>query len=506
MLLAESRIEKSKRNLSYGMIYQVMYLIMNFVVRLSIINCLGVISLSLNGLFTEVLSILSLAEMGVGTAITYSLYKPLAEGDEKKISQLMSFFKTAYHLITIFMFTVGILLIPFLKYIIKDIDVPWGYQVLVYILFLISTCASYWSSHRMLLITADQKAYICAKTNIVVRGVFFAISLCMIWCARNFVLYLISEIGYAFFYYFILARKADKMYPYLNDKDKLSKEERKQLFISVKQAFAGKLANRVLNSTDNILISSIVGTTLVGIYSTYSMFTNGFQRVFAQVNEAIVGSVGNIIATETPKKIKETYENSTYLFFVMSSICSVCMFAAIQPFLTLVIGKDLLLSEEVLIIVIINLFEESLKMPLWTYFNAAGRFKEDQWISITGCILNLIISIIWGYMWGMFGIFLGTFVSLVFMIACKIIVLGKHVFENAQHVIIKDFLKYNLVFTIEMVLACGISQFSTGNMIIDFLWKGVVSLIITVILSIWIFRKTDEYKYVFGLIERKLRK
>ena len=504
--MAESRIEKSRRNLSFGMMYQVMYLILNFVVRLSILKCLGVISLSLNGLFTEVLSILSLAEMGVGTAITYSLYKPLAENDEKKLSQLMSFFKKAYHCISLFMFVIGICLIPFLKYIIKDVDVAWNYQVLVYILFVINTCASYWASHRMLLITADQKSYICAKTNLIVRGVFFGISLCMIWFARNFILYLISEIGYTLVYFGILAKKADKIYPYLDDNDKLTKEERKQLFISVKQAFAGNLANRVLNCTDNILISSIVGTTLVGIYSTYSMFTNGFQRVFAQVNEAIVGSVGNIIATEKPDHIRRTYENSTYLFFVMSSVCSVCMYTAIQPFLTMIIGKDLLLSELVLIIVIVNLFESSLKMPLWTYFTAAGRFKEDQWISIIGCVLNVIVSIIWGNMWGMFGIFLGTFISLIFMIACKIVVVGKHVFENAQRVITIGFLKYNLVFVFEMILAFFISRLSTEVMIIDFLWKGIVGLIVTVCLSIVLFRKTDEYKYVFGLIEKRIRK
>lgn len=501
----ESRVEKSKRNLSYGMLYQVMYLILNFVVRISIIHCLGVISLSLNGLFTEVLSILSLAEMGVGTAITYSLYKPLAEDDHKKVSQLMSFFKTAYHIITIFMFVAGLAMIPFLKYIIKDVDVAWWYQVLVYVLFLLNTCASYWFSHRMLLITADQKAYVCAKTNLIVRAIFFGISLCMIWFAKNFILYLISEIGYSFVYYFVLAKKADKMYPYLNDKDKLPKEERKELFVSVKQAFAGKLANRVLNSTDNILISSLVGTTLVGIYSTYSMFTNGFQRVFAQVNEAIVGSVGNVIATESPKHIKETYDRSTYLFFVMGSICSVCMYAAIQPFLTMIIGKDLLLSGVVLLIVIINLFEETLKMPLWTYFEAAGRFKEGQWISIVGCVLNIVVSIIWGKMWGMFGIFLGTFVSLALMIACKIVVLGKYVFEGRQGFIIKDFIKYNLVFVVEMLLAYEVSKFSTGIMIADFLLKGIIGLIITVLLSIVLFKNTDEFKYVSQIVRRKFR-
>lgn len=501
----DSRIEKSKRNLSYGMLYQIMYLILNFVVRISIINCLGVISLSLNGLFTEVLSILSLAEMGVGTAITYSLYKPLAEDDHKKVSQLMSYFKTAYHVITIVMFVGGLIMIPFLKYIIKDVDVAWWYQVLVYILFLINTCASYWFSHRMLLITADQKAYVCAKTNLVVRGVFFGISLCMIWFAKNFILYLISEIGYSFVYYFVLAKQADKMYPYLDDKDKLPKEERKQLFVSVKQAFAGKLANRVLNSTDNILISSLVGTALVGIYSTYSMFTNGFQRVFAQVNEAIVGSVGNVIATESPEHIKETYDRSTYLFFVMGSVCSVCMYAAIQPFLTMIIGKNLLLSEAVLLIVIINLFEETLKMPLWTYFEAAGRFKEGQWISIVGCVLNIIVSIIWGKMWGMFGIFLGTFVSLALMIACKIVVLGKHVFNGRQGFIIKDFIKYNVVFAAEMVLAKLLSPLSTGIMFIDFLLKGIAGLVITIMLSVVVFRETDEFQYVFEIARKKLK-
>ena len=502
-----NRTEKSIRNLSYGMIYQIMYLVMTFVVRIAIINFLGMTSLSLNGLFTEVLSLLTLSELGVGMAISYSLYKPLAEHDEKKITQLMQLFKKAYHIITLVMFVLGIALIPFLKYIIKDVDVSWNYQVLVYLLFLANTCVSYMFSYKALLLTADQKAYVQAKLNLFIRFAFFVLSLLMICVAKNYLLYLISEIGYSCIFYFVVAKKADEIYPYINDKvEPLSKDETHEIMLSIKRVFVGKLSSRILNSTDNLLISSLVSTIQVGIYGQYSMFTNGFLRVFAQVNEAVVGSVGNVLAVDSSEHAKETYNNLTYIFFLLGSISSVCMYVAINPFLRGFIGDKYVLADAVLIIVIVNLFLETLKMPLWTYFNCAGLFKEEQAISLVGCVLNIIISIIWGLQYGMFGIFLGTTVSLVLMIICKTVAIGKKSFAGAQKTICADFAKYCFVFVIEMIIAKYCTIFSVTIPFLEFFMKGCIGLLITIVGSLFMFQHTEQYRYLMQFVQRKIRK
>lgn len=500
-----NRTEKSFKNLSYGMIYQAMYLIMTFIVRISIIKCLGMTSLSLNGLFTEVLNILTLSELGVGIAITYSLYKPLAENDTKKITQLMNLFRTAYHLITIVMFTIGIVLIPFLKYIVKGVDVSNSYLIFIYILFLLNTCVSYLFSYKALLLTADQKAYIQAKINLVVRMIFFINSLCMIWIAKNYVAYLISEIFYSAIFYLIVGRETDKLYPYINNRnEKLPKEETKQILTSIKQVFVGRLSSRILGSTDNILISSLVSTVQVGIYGQYSMLTNGFLRVFAQVNEAVVGSVGNIMAIESPEKAKETYKNLTYIFFILGSTSAICMYAAINPFLRGFIGEKYLLPTNIVVILMINLFLETLKAPLWTYFTAAGLFKEEQFISLIGCLLNVAVSILWGLKYGMIGIFIGTTVSLALMIICKVFAIGEKAFNGAQTVILTDFIKYCLVFAIEFVVIHFITSFTVSNPFIEFILKGTIGLIVVAIGSGFMFKNTEQFTYAKSLIVSRL--
>lgn len=505
-----SRKERSLSNMRYGMIYQIMYLVCNFLIRISMIKFLGITALSLNGLFVEILSILSLAEMGVGTAITYSLYKPLAEKDEKHIAQLMNLFKRAYWLISAVMFALGICMIPFLPYLVKAIDVDLWYLRLVYFLFLAQTCASYVFSYKALLLVADQRADVQAKINIVVRLLFFALSFVMIAIFKNFIAYLFSEIGYAFFFYYYVGKVVDKMYPYIvHSKEELPKEEKKQIFFSVKQVFVGKLSNRVLNSTDNILISTLVGTTLVGVYSQYSMFTNGFLRLFSQINEAVVGSIGNLLAVESKKHAKETYDNLTYIFFLLGSICSTCLFVCINPFLQSIIGKDYLLPDTVLLLITIILFVETLKMPLWTFFNAAGLFKAEQYISLIGCILNIVVSIILGLKTGMVGIFIGTLVSLGLMIILKLFVLGNRCFDHAHADILFHYAIYSLTFLAELFLstkACSMVATMVHSGISQFLINGVIGLAISFVLSYVLYISTNENNYLSRFVKTKLNR
>ena len=504
-----SRVASSVKNMSFGMMYQIMYLILNFVVRFSIIKFLGVTALSLNSLFTEVLGVLSLAEMGVGTAITYSLYKPLAEDDHTQIIKLMNFFKKAYHLITAFMLVAGLALIPLLPYIVTKVDVNNTYLIFIYILFLLQTCVSYINSYKALLLVADQKTWVQAKINLIVRTLFFLGSLIIIVFIKNFTLYVINEVLYNAVFYFTVAKVTDKMYPYLNGKDKLSKQETKEIMTTVRQTFVGKLSNRVLNSTDNILISMLVGTNLVGVYSQYSMFVNGFLRLFSQVNESVVGSIGNIIAVESKDRSKQTFNRLNYIFFAMGSFCSICLFAGINPFLQGIVGKNYLLENSILIMVVINMFFETFKMPLWTYFIAAGLFQAEQKISLIGCFINLITSIILGKIYGMLGIFIGTFVSLLFMFMCKIIALDKNHFESEGISLVRDTFKYLGLFTIELVATyfiCYKANISFNNPFIEFIVKVLIGGLIAIMLSCLPFIKTDEFKYLSWQVNKGVNK
>ena len=499
-----SRIENSTRNAKYGIASQILYVLLAFVLRIAITRNLGIVALSLNGLFSEVLSILSLAEMGVGLAITYNLYEPLAKGDKQRVAQIMNLLKRFYRAIFWFIMITGLALAPWIQHLVNDIQVSLPYLRIVYILFVFQTAAGYLFSYKTLLLPADQNAYVQSKLNLIWRSIFFGISLVAVVVLKNYIVYLISESMFYLVFYWICDRKISKMYPYLSADEQLPDEDKKKILTGVKQMFVGKLSNKILNSTDNILISLLVGTSFVGIYSQYSMFTNGFLRLFSSLNESIVGSVGNLIASESAEKVRKTLEQSTYLFFLAAIFCGSCLYAGIDPFLKAVMGRDYLLPRAVIALAVLNMMYEALKMPLWTFFAAAGLFHEDQWISLSGAILNVIVSIWWGKLSGMTGIFAGTFVSLLLMQICKAAVIARR-FPDGKSAwkALRKWAIYLALFVLALRLndwvALWVSiQVMSG--IAEFAIRVIVAALISLALGILPFMRTEEFTYARGFI------
>lgn len=498
------RISKSVRNAKYGIASQILYLILNFVLRIAITRDLGIVALSLNGLFSEVLSILSLAEMGVGMAITYNLYEPLAKGDHKRVAQIMNLLKRFYRAIFWFIMLAGLALTPWIQYLVNNIDVSLSYMRLVYVMFVAQTAVGYLFSYKTLLLTADQNAYVQSKLNLIWRTIFFGVSLIAVVVFKNYILYLASESSFYIVFYLIVDRKASEMYPYLKSDEQLPKEDQKRIMTGVREMFVGKLSNKILNSTDNILISVLVGTSYVGIYSQYSMFLNGFLRLFSSLNESIVGSVGNLIASEKPAKVRDTLHKSTYLFFLMAIFCGTCLYAGVDPFLKSVMGKQYLLSRSIIALAVLNMMYEGVKMPLWTYFSAAGLFRADQWISLAGALLNVITSIWWGKNSGMTGIFAGTFVSLLLMQICKTIVFARK-FSNGKpaHKSLKRWNAYICLFVLSLCAMDFVTAWTSAQArpeIARFLLQVFAGAITSLALGILPFARTDDWKYARSFI------
>lgn len=497
------RIAKSARNARYGLLAQGLYLILNFAVRYALTHCIGLTAVSLNGLFSEILNILNLAELGLGLAVTYSLYQPLAvlqNGTEEnktvaqiKISGIMNLLHRAYLIIAAVIFTAGIALAPWIQYLVKNLDVSLAYMRLVYAMFVVQTSVSYLFSYKMILLTADQKSYVASKINLGVRTIFFGISLVMIAVFSSFIGYLMSEIGYNIVYYLVVDRKASAAYPYLDNTVELPAQEKHKIFLDIRHMFASKLSNKILNSTDNVLISTIVGTASVGIYSQYSMFLNGFLRVFASMNEAMVGSVGNMIASESSESTVQSLRRTTYLFFAAALICSCALYGGIDPFLANVMGKQYVLPRIVVYIAVLNMLYETAKMPLWTFFSAAGLFGADQWISMAGAVINLIVSIWWGKLWGIFGIFLGTTVSLLLMQAAKTAIFA----TRMQSSIHSDLLRWGfyLVTAGVCLWLTDLSVGIVGGWITKVLLGGCIGAAGAVLPYI----KTDELRWAYKL-------
>lgn len=498
-----NRTKKSLKNVIFGVVVQLLSTVISFITRTALIKVLGIEIVSLNGLFTEVVAMLSLAEMGVGTAIIFNLYSPIANNDFKKISQLMSLFKKAYRIIAIFTFFIGCLLIPLIPYIVTDLTLDIGYVRLVYFTFVCQTSASYLFSYKLSLLNADQKKYIVSIITLIVKIVCLGLSLFVIFCFQNYILYLIVNLASNVCINIIGSHVVDNEYPFLKNSQcgELSVTERKEVFSNIKNIFIKTLSGKITNSTDNILISTLVSTILVGYYSNYAMIFSVVKQVSSQMASGITGSIGNLMATESQKRCSDVLHRATFLFFTMALIMSVGIFSCCTQFIIMWIGEDYTLSYVVLCICSCVVFLEFASKPLWEFLTVSGLFEKDKNISIIGSLINLIVSVVLGLKIGIIGIFLGTICTYAIQIVLKIKLIYGAKFEQKPT-------KYYLLWIkmlVSLLLAFSIMSLIReylilNNALLSFVVFGCISVMISLLIIFIIFGKSEEYKYAKDLL------
>lgn len=496
------RTQKSLKNIVVAIVVQIITVLLSFVTRTLLVKSLGVESVSLNGLFTEVISMLSLTELGVGSAIIYNLYKPLAEGDKEKVCKLMRLFKKAYNIIALATFCIGVALLPIIHLLVNQVDYSNNYIRFVYFLFVLQTSASYLFSYKVSLLNADQQKYIYSIIHLVFKCISTFVAACILFTTYNYLYYLISIIFFNIVTNFVASIVVDKKYPYLQENyGKLSSDETNKVFSNIKNLFIKNVSAKVTNSTDNILISTLVGTLSVGVYTNYSIILNAVKQFSVQISGALAGSLGNLFASEKNDHCIRVLNRLTFIFFIIASSLSVCLYCCITPFIEVWLGKNWILSDSVVFVCCINLFLDFCKIPLWQSLEVSGLFKKDKNISIIGTTVNLIVSIVLGLKIGISGIFWGTFTTYVIQIVLKIRLLFKDYFNNSSMKYYGKWLLFFVLTVTEMLLCKFIisTYFEFGGILQFFvtaLFGGLLSLIINII----IFFRTDEMKYCLQLL------
>lgn len=502
-----TRSEKSTKNAIAACIFQCVYLLLSFVTRFVMIKYIGLTAVSLNGLFTEVLSMLSLVELGVGSAIVYNLYKPLAENDIPKLTALMTLFKKAYRTIAFVIFAIGLCFLPRIDLFVSKIDVSMSYLRLVYFLFLVKTASSYLLSYKTSLINADQKAYIVSICNIITKVLFTILELFILIFTQNFILYLIFEICYIISTNVILSHIANKHYPFLKENGELSKEESKGIFHNIKNIFITTICTRITSSTDNILISTLVGTIQVGIYSQYSMFINGVNTMIRQINNGAVASIGHVMIHDSKEHCHEILCNLTFMNFMIGSICGSCLLTMLNPFISIVFGSQYVIDNFTLYVICYNFFLATICHCIWNFTNVSGLFAKDKNIGIIGTVFNLIVSIIFGKYCGMVGIFAGTAITHFIQGELKIRLLYHENFHMNPKLYSKKWWKYMALAALEMGLLFFISfHLPFHNNYIQLLLMGILSLLFPFIINFVLFKNTEEWNYTKQYIEKIMKR
>jgi O-antigen/teichoic acid export membrane protein len=411
--LQQTRTTNTFKNASFGFFSQILNIALSFISRTVFIYVLGVEYLGINGLFTNIFILLSFAELGIGNAIIYGMYKPLAIGDKEKLKSLMTLYKKAYKTIGLIVFISGLLVIPFMDYIIKDAPNITENVIFIYFLFLVNTSLSYLFVYKKSILAADQKNYVILfyqqlfKLGQTIAQILFLI------LTGEYLLFLIIEILTILLNNIYISIKTDKMYPFLKDgkSRKLYKHEKDSIFNNIKALFIYKFGSVILNGTDNILISAIIGITAVGLNSNYVLIITAFTTIIGQVMNGFTASVGNLNAIEKNEK-KENIFNKIFFFTAwIIGFFSIGLYLFLNQFIVLWLGESYLFDNLIVFSIILHFYVNGLHSSAYTYRVTMGLFTKGKLAPFAAAIINIILSIWLGNKIGIAGIFFATSVA-----------------------------------------------------------------------------------------------
>lgn len=501
--MSQGRVVNSIKNIIYKSISQIVSIILKFIGRSVFIHILGVEYLGINGLFSEILTVLSLADLGFGTAMVFSMYRPLAENNEEKLAQLVNLYKRIYTVIAIAIAVIGVLLLPFLGYLVNlESDIP--HLRIYYLLYLANTVSSYLVVYKTCILTADQKNYLIAR-NDTIFNLFSTIGTTVIlYITRSFMLYLILQVLFTYAKNFYCSHLSDKYYPYINKKvPKIPKEEAKDIFNNVKSVFIYKLSTTLIASTDNTLISLLISTTAVGYYSNYTMIINNVTLFINIFFSSITASIGNLIVQNNIKKNYQVYKNMQFISFILSSVSISTVYLIINDFINVWLGDTFVLDDLVVIAIVLNLYFSVVLMPIWSYREATGMYRQTKYIMVATAIVNLVLSIILGKLIGLAGILFATSISKIgtyFWYEPKL--LFRQFFKEKVSKYYFDIAKNILITFVVVGISCFLFAKYTANSWLSLGIKTILVAVVNLIIVLILYGKNEEFKNLLETFKR----
>ncbi len=497
----KSRTEYSARNTTVAVIARVSAILMGFAARVVFTHTLSEDYVGINGLFTDILNVLALSELGVGTAITYALYRPIAGGDIEKQKSLMRLYRFFYRMVAVIVLALGLLVIPFMDILIRD-QPAVEHLTLIYLMYLANSVCSYLWVYKRTLIDAHQLSYIGVLYQTGSWILQNILQMIVLITTGNYILYLSILIVCTVLNNVAVSRRADKMYPYLRDKEvtRLSKEERSGIFRNIRAMLMHKVGNVAVNNTDNLLLSALVGTVSVGKYSNYFLIIGSVKQVLDQMFQGITASVGNMGVEAGRGRIKKIFEASFFMGQWVYGLTAICMYHVLDLFVGLSFGEQYLFESQITLILCLNFYLTGMRQAVVVFRDSMGLFRYDRYKAVAEAVVNLVVSLVLGRIWGTAGVFLGTMVSTVTTsLWVEPYMLYKHRLQESSA---PYFLKYLLYASVTFLLWYGESFLCgliTGSLWTVCILRGIVCFAVTNLAYLALYHRTRE----FGLLWRK---
>lgn len=492
------RTKNAARNIFFGILYKAVAMLFPFMVRTTIIYVLGSEYVGLSSLFTSILSFLSLAELGVGHALVYSMYKPIAEDDTDTICALLNLYRKLYRYIGSIILAIGLALLPFLKYMIKG-SCPADVNIyILYLIYLFNTVISYWMyAYKQSLLNAFQRSDIISKRAMVLQTFMYIAQIVSLFFFHNYYIYIIWLPVVTIVTNLANAVIVDKMYPEYECYGNVSKDLEHSIQKKAMALFGTKANSIVLHAADNIVISAFLGLVVVGQYGNYYYIINSIMGIMTIFYSSLTAGIGNSLETETLEKNYKDYNVLTLMNTWMTMFCTVSLFCLCQSFMRLWVGDKLLLDMSVVLLLSVYLYIYQFYRITLTYKDAAGIWWEDRFRPYAAMLVNMICNVILVQFIGLQGVILSTVFSLLISVPWATHTVFKYIFHRSS----TDYYKKMFIHILFTVAVC----FVTWNFcsiiqegFIGFFEKIIVCVTLPNILFVMVFRKTFEFGVIAG--------
>ena len=409
-----ARTKNAINSIAVGMLLRVYQTIVPFLMRTAMIQFMGVQYLGLNSLFTSVLQVLNLAELGVGSAMVFSMYKPIAEDDEATICALMKLYRRYYRLIGLFIGAVGLALTPAVPHLISS-DIPPELNVYVlYLLNLGATVLTYWLfAYKNCLLQAHQRTDLSNLALIVSYTVQFIAQFVIVLHYHNYYAYVMVTLLSNAFNNVLTAAIATKKFPRYRPQGNLPREKVREINGKIRDLFTSKLGSVVLKASDTLVISAFLGLTVLAVYQNYFFILTSVLAFVEILLKSIIAGLGNSLITETPEKNRRDLEGFTFMFLWVAGVCTCCFLGLYQPFMEIWVGRELMLGYAEVLCFSLYFFEFALYRLINVYKDAAGLWRVDRLRPLVTAIVNLGLNLMFVRSLGVVGIMMSTIVSQV---------------------------------------------------------------------------------------------
>lgn len=513
-----NKTKNTIRSSVWGFFNRVITLICPFITRTCIIYVMGTEYVGLNSLFTSIISILSLAELGFGSAIVYSMYEPIANGDDKKICALMSLYRKVYRYIGIIVLIVGIMLIPFIPCFIKN-DIPQGINIyFLYGLYLLNSVVSYWLfAYKNCLLAAHQRNDVSFNISTCTSLLMYILQIIAVCSFQNYYYFVICIPIFSILNNIITAVFVDRMYPQYYSKGTVDKLEVDAIKKQVIGLLSQRLAFSSRNAFDSIIISSFLGLTIVGMYNNYFYILNAVTAILSLIFTSMQGGIGNSIVKETVEKNYSNFRMINFMYMWIAGWCTICLLVLMQDFVELWVGAEFMFRPYITFLFVFYFWSMKMTDTVGAYIAGTGIWWKCRYTYLLESAVNLILNICLGYLWGVLGVIIATIVSVIFVnFIASAYILFKFYFQNGK---IKTFFADNIKYTIVVGLAGAITYLFAEhirigsnklNMFLMMFLKMLLCCFIPNIILYFMYQNNEQFyitkKWITNKVQNKIYK